>query len=256
MKINGNTILITGGSEGLGYELAKEFLRLGNTVIITGRKIEKLKKAQQTLKGVEIFQCDNSQYSEIKKLSEYMNDKHNDLNIIVNNAGIMRTINLLDHDLNINIADEIDVNIRGAIWVTDTLLPLLKTNNNASIVNISSGLAFSPFPISPTYSASKAAIHSYSLSLRKQLEYKDIKVFELAPPTLKTAMFEAYDEADKKGVVTMEIIDVVNIFMKNFMKDNYEICPGQSKQLKFMGRFVPNFILSQMSKSLTRFHMQ
>jgi len=256
MQINGNTILITGGSEGLGYALAKEFVKLGNTVIITGRNIEKLQQAQQTLKGVEIFKCDNSQYSEIEKLADYMNDKHHDLNIIVNNAGIMRTINLLEHDLNRNIADEIDVNVRGTIWVTDRLLPLLKTNNNASIVNISSGLAFSPFPISPIYSASKAAIHSYSLSLRKQLEYKNIKVFELAPPTLKTAMFEAYDERDKKGVVTMDIQDVVNIFMSNFMKNNYEICPGQSKQLKFMGRFVPNFILSQMSKSLTRFHIE
>lgn len=256
MKINDNTILITGGSEGLGYELAKEFLRLGNTVIITGRNVEKLQKAQKALKDVDIFQCDNSQYEEIKKLSAYMNDNYTDLNIIVNNAGMMRTINLVDHDLNINLTEEMDVNVRGTIWVTDTLLPLLRKNNNTAIVNISSGLAFSPFPISPIYSASKAAIHSYTLSLRQQLAYVNIKVFELAPPTLKTAMFEAYEEADKKGVVTMEIKDVVKIFIKNFMKDNYEICPGQSKQLKFMGRFVPNFILSQMSKSLTKFHIQ
>jgi len=255
MKINENTILITGGSAGFGYELAKEFITLGNTVIITGRDIEKLEQAQKTLKGLEIFQCDNSQYADIEKLSNYINEKHQNLNIIINNAGIMHTMNLLNHKLNENITQEIDINVKGTIWVTDKLLPLMKKNSNTAIVNISSGLAFSPFPVSPIYSASKAAIHSYSLSLRKQLEHDNIKVFELAPPALKTEMFENYHEADKEGISTMETKDVVKIFIRNFINDNYEICPGQSKQLKFMGRFFPNFILSQMSKSLARFHI-
>ena len=255
MKIDKNTILITGGSAGLGYALAEEFVKLGNRVIITGRNIKKLKHAQKTLKDIDIFQCDNSQYSDIEKLSDFLHHKYKNLNIIINNAGIMHTMNLLDHNSDVDIAEEIDINVKGTLWLTDKLLPLLKENNDTAIVNISSGLAFSPFPVSPIYSASKAAIHSYSLSLRKQLEHIDIKVFELAPPALKTEMFENYDEADKEGVVTMETKDVVKIFIKNFMKDNYEICPGQSKQLRFMGRFMPNFILSQMSKSLTRFHI-
>ena len=254
MKINENTILITGGSAGLGYALAEEFLALGNRVIITGRNIEKLKEAQKTLNGVETFQCDNSQYSDIQKLSDYLNDKHKNLNIIINNAGMMRTINLLNNDLNKKLTEEIDININGTIWVTDLLLPLLKKNSNTAIVNVSSGLAFTPFPVSPIYSATKAAMHSYSLSLRKQLEHINIKVFELAPPALKTEMFEAFDEADKKNIVPMEINDCVKIFIKDFIKDNYEICPGASRQLRFMSRFMPNFILSQMSKSLTRFH--
>lgn len=119
---------------------------------------------------------------------------------------------------------------------------------------MSSGLAFVPLPISPVYCASKAALHSYTLSLRAQLKNTEVKVFELAPPATETELLAGFNEEDMKGISTMSVKAMVSDFFKGFSKDTYEICPGQSSQMKFMSRYFPAFILKQLSKTVDRMH--
>lgn len=255
MNINENTILITGGSSGIGFEMAKKFLAANNKVIITGRNMSKLEQAKQKLGDVSIYQSDVSDPESVKNLYEQVSKDFPKLNVLVNNAGVMETINLQNHQLNpAELTRELDINVKGPIWMNDAFLPLLKKNKNAATVMVSSGLAFVPLPISPVYCATKAALHSYTLSLRAQLENTDVKVFELAPPATATELLADFNEEDIKGFPIMPVEDMVDDFMKGYSKNKYEICPGQSSQLKFMSRYFPNFILKQLSKTVDRMH--
>jgi uncharacterized oxidoreductase len=256
MNLSGNTILITGGSSGIGFEMAKEFLKAKNKVIITGRNMERLEKAKQKLGDVTIFQSDVSNSDSVKELYEKVSKEFPDLNVLVNNAGVMFTINLQDHNLSAHeLTKELDINVKGTIWMNDTFLPLLKNNKNAATVTVSSGLAFVPLPISPVYCATKAALHSYTLSLRAQLKNTNVKVFELAPPATKTELLAGFNEEDMEGISAMTVQAMVADFLKGFSKDKYEICPGQSSQMRFMSRYFPSFILKQLSKTVDRMHV-
>ncbi|MBT8394462.1 MAG: SDR family NAD(P)-dependent oxidoreductase, partial [Bacteroidia bacterium] len=160
MNLNGNNILITGGSSGIGFEMAKQFIAAKNKVIITGRNMDRLENAKQKLGDVTIIQSDVSNPDSIKELYEQVLKEFPDLNVLINNAGVMSTINLQDHNLSANeLTKEIDINVKGTIWMNDAFLPLLKKNKNAATVMVSSGLAFVPLPISPVYCATKAAVH-------------------------------------------------------------------------------------------------
>jgi len=255
MNLSGNTILITGGTSGIGLEMAKAFLAKNNKVIITGRNQEKLDKAKETLGDVIAIQSDVSDSDSIKALYEQVSKDFPELNILINNAGVMHTIDLQAHELSAEaLTKELDINVKGVIWMNDAFLPLLKKNTNAATVSVSSGLAFAPLPISPIYCATKAALHSYTQSLRVQLSNTNISVFELAPPATETELLASFDEEDMEGTNVMSTKDMVAAFLKGFTKDNYEICPGQASQLKFMGRFFPKFILGQLSKPVSRMH--
>jgi uncharacterized oxidoreductase len=255
MNLSGNTILITGGSSGIGLELAKELLKRNNKVIVTGRNAKKLQKVKDELDGVFTIKSDVSNPEDIKKLYQQVEKEFPELNVLINNAGIMYTINLQDHHLSdTELTQEIDVNLKGTIWMNDAFLPLLKVKENAATVTVSSGLAFVPLPISPVYCASKAALHSYTLSLREQLKNTTVKVFELAPPATDTALLSNFDEEDMKGSTPMPLEDMVGAFLKGFSKDKYEICPGQASQLKLMSRFFPGFILKILSRPVKRMH--
>jgi len=255
MNLNGNTVLITGGSSGIGYEIAKQFLNRDNKVIITGRNEQKLQKAKEQLNYVTTIQSDVSNPDEIENLYQQIAKDFPNLNILINNAGIMWKINLQDHNHSaLELTKELDVNVKGPIWMTNAFLSLLKENTEAAIVNVSSGLAFVPLPISPVYSSTKAALHFYTLSLREQLRNTNIKVFELAPPTTQTELLGVFNKEDMKGTSQMSVEDMVFDFLKGFSKDEYEIRPGQANQLKFMSRFFPNFILKQLSKNVDLMH--
>lgn len=255
MNLNENTILITGGSSGIGFEMAKEFLKRNNKVIITGRNELKLQEAKEKLDGIVTIKSDVSNSDDIKKLYKQVAKEFPDLNILINNAGIMWTINLQDHKFSADeLIKELDINLKGPIWMNDVFLPLLKGKKNAAMVNVSSGLAFVPLPISPIYCATKSALHSYTLSLREQLRNTSIKVFELAPPATQTELIANFNEEDMKGTSAMTVQAMVADFLKGFSKNKFEICPGQASQLKFMSRFFPGFILKQLSKPVDRMH--
>ena len=253
MKLTGNTILITGGSSGIGFEMARQFLQKGNEVIITGRDGNKLLDAKQQLDGVAIIRSDVSNPDNVKELYQQVANDFPDLNILINNAGILQTLNLRDGNLPAaDLTKEIDINLKGTILMNNAFLPLLQHSNNPAIVNVSSGLAFVPLPIAPVYCSAKAAIHSYSLSLRAQLRNTGIKVFELSPPLTETGMLGGFNEEDIKGVPIMPVEEMVTGFLNGFAKDNYEIRLGVANQLWFMNRFFPKFIFAQLSKSINR----
>src|SRR5579884_287711 len=157
MELSGNTILITGGSSGIGYEFAAQLLKRGNTIIVTGRDQAKLDEAQRNLTGIHIFQNDVSDPNAISWLFNVVVEKFPGLNILINNAGIMRKINLLDYGNGLeDINREIETNLVGAVRMVKQFLPHLKSQEFAAIVNVSSGLAFVPLPIAPVYCAAKA----------------------------------------------------------------------------------------------------
>jgi uncharacterized oxidoreductase len=253
MKISGNTILITGGSSGIGFEFAKQLLALGNTVIATGRDEQKLEKAKSLLPGLRVIKSDVSRPEHIEALLKTVLAEFPKLNVLINNAGIMRTINM--HDAGVALDDltrEIDINLKGPMRMAKAFLPHLKTQGEAAIVNVTSGLAFVPLPISPVYCATKAGLHSFSLSLRVQLKNTRVKVFEVAPPATATELLSDMSEEDMKGVAIMKVVDMVAASIKGLEADRPEIRPGQANSLKFMSRLAPDFILKQLSKPVDR----
>ena len=205
MKLTENTILITGGSNGIGLELATQFLKLGNTVIITGRNLNRLNEVKKKYPKLNIIQSDAGKPVDIKSLYEIVSKQFPKLNVLINNAGIMRKLNLNDTSMDLeNINQEIAINLSGPIRMVNQFLPLLKLQQHAAIMNVSSGLAFVPFPISPVYSATKAGVHFYTQTLRIQLKNSNIKVFELAPPLTNTDLQNAFSPDDMKGTQVME----------------------------------------------------
>ena len=256
MKLNGNTILITGGTSGIGFTLAAELLKRGNTVIVTGRNQANLDATQKKLPGVHVMQSDVSDPQAIVDLHRKITTEFPALNMLINNAGVMRKLNLqtLGTDLH-DATREIDINLSGSIRMVLQFLPHLKQQKNAAIVNLSSGLAFVPLPISPIYSATKAAMHSFTQSLRLQLKNTSVKVFELAPPGTETPLFHGdFDADDVKGLTPMPLQTMVAKAIAGLENDTLEIRPGLSNVLKIMSRLAPDFILKQLAKSVDRMH--
>jgi uncharacterized oxidoreductase len=252
MKTSGNTILITGGSSGIGFEFAKQFLSLGNTVVVTGRDEKKLQKAKAELPELHIVTSDVSEPAAIEALCKKALGDFPKLNVLINNAGIMRTINMHEAVSLESLTREIDVNLKGPIRMAMAFLPHLKKQDEAAIVNVTSGLAFVPLPTSPVYCATKAGLHSFSLSLRVQLKNTKVKVFEVAPPATETELLAGMSPADRKGVSIMKVADMVEASIRGFEADRPEIRPGQANSLKFMSRVAPDFILKQLSGPMDR----
>ncbi len=249
MRLSDNTVLITGGSSGIGYEFAAQLLKRGNTVIVTGRDEGSLEQARKSLPGVNTFQSDVSDWKAIPLLFDSVTKKFPSLNVLINNAGIMRKIKLLNRDVDLeDISREIDTDLTGTIRMVEQFLPHLKAQEFAAIVNVSSGLAFVPLPTAPIYCAAKAGVHSFTQSLRVQLKNTRISVFELAPPTTRTPLFTKEMSAPKR-VRMMDVSTMVAQAMKGLEKDHLEIRPGMSNMLKLMSRVAPQFILKRLSRS-------
>ncbi len=253
MKLDGNTILITGGAGGIGFELAKELQKRGNTVIITGRDQSKLDRAKQQIPQLHVVKSDVGRTADIVALHGLVTRDFPNLNVLVNNAGVMKKINVNDENGPLDdFTLEVDINLSGPLRMIKAFLPRLKKAPNAAIVNISSGLAFVPLPIAPVYCATKAALHSFSLSLRAQLKKSGVKVFEIAPPATQTELLKGFESADMEGVAIMKVEEMVRTCLKAMEADRFEIRPGQSNQLRFMNRVAPEFILAQLSKPVDR----
>ncbi|WP_308635811.1 SDR family oxidoreductase [Paenibacillus silvisoli] len=251
MKMNGNTVLITGGTSGIGFEFAEQLLQLGNIVIITGRDQAKLDAAKKKLPAVHTLRSDAGDPQAIEALCDTVVKQFPALNVLINNAGFMRKLNL--HDENIDLDDlnrEIETNLSGPIRMVKQFLPHLKAQKSAAIMNVSSGLAFVPLPISPVYCAAKAGLHSYTQSLRVQLKHTNVKVFELAPPLTETPLVDSFDAADLAGSKAMNVSKMVGVAVRGMERDDFEIRPGQSNGLKLMNRIAPRFIFGMLSKSV------
>ena len=248
MKLSQRTILITGGTSGIGLELARQLLACGNTVLITGRDQDKLDAARRTLAGVHVFRSDVSDPAAIAALYAQVLAGFPALDTLINNAGIMRNLNLNeDRDLT-DVTREIEINLSGPIRMVQQFLPHLKTRPGALIVNVSSGLAFVPMLAAPVYSATKAAMHSYSQSLRGQLEGTGVTVVELAPPGVETPLFRTEFEAETKGQKAMPVAVLAEKAIAGIEAGQREIRPGQSNLLKLLNRVAPDFAFKQLTK--------
>lgn len=250
MELTHNTILITGGTGGFGYEFASRLLALGNTVIITGRDQAKLNLIKNKLPGLHTFQSDVSDPEAIVQLCEKLTAQFPKLNILINNAGEMRKISLHDTSRDLHdITREVEINLMGPIRMVHTLLPHLKKQPFGAILNVTSGLALVPFPLSPIYGASKSGLRSYTQSLRVHLKNTNIKVFELVAPGAKTPLNDKFNNVegfDNKAL--MEPDKLIAVAIKGMQNDTYEIYPGLSKVIRFASRLAPSFLLKQTSK--------
>ena len=250
MKLTQRTILLTGGTSGIGLELAKQLVQRGNTVLVTGRDQEKLNAAKQAVPGVYTFQSDVSDPAAITALCDDVLAHFPELDTLINNAGIMRNLNLnQDRDLN-DVTREIEINLSGPVRMVQQFLPHLKTRKNALIVNVSSGLAFVPLPVSPVYCATKAAIHSFTQSLRVQLDGTGVTVIELAPPGVETPLFRGEFAEETKGQKGMDVTVFAKLAIAGIESGRLEIRPGLSNALKAMSRIAPQFMLNQMVKNV------
>lgn len=183
MKISGKKILITGGASGIGFGLAEQFVKDGNTVIICGRREAALKDATKKVPGLLTRQCNLSDTSEREALYQWISETHSDLQVLVNNAGIQQWMKVSDHDFYTRANDEISINIEAPIHLTSLFLRL---KGLETIMNVTSGLAFTPLVKVPVYSATKAFFHSFTLSLRAMVKERNIEVIEIIPPALNT----------------------------------------------------------------------
>jgi uncharacterized oxidoreductase len=253
MKIGGNTILITGATSGIGLEFVRQFLAAGNVVIATGRDETKLASLLVRFPAVHVVKSDVSRPADIAALVKLVAARFPGLNVLINNAGVMRTINLHDDDWTLeDLTNEIDVNLHGPIRMSKAFLPLLKIQPSAAIVNVTSGLAFVPLPTSPIYCATKAGLHSFTLSLRVQLKHTRVRVFEVAPPATATGLLATMDQEDMKTVEMMNVADMVGVAIRGLETDRLEIRPGHANNLKFLSRLAPQFILNQLSRPVDR----
>jgi len=190
MKITENCVLITGGASGIGFALAEELLRRGNEVIICGRREEKLREARRRHRKLAARVCDLAHEDERLALCEWVVREFPQLNVLLNNAGIQLPIDFVRSVRGMNsAASEIAVNLEAPIRLSSLLLPHLKRRPEAAIVNVTSALAFVPLASVPVYSATKAALHSFTLSLRHQLRRTSVEVIEIVPPIVDTELY-------------------------------------------------------------------
>ena len=229
MKASGNTVLITGGATGIGLELAGAFIDAGSEVIACARTDENLKQAKKKLPKLNVKKCDVSKEPEREALFDWAVSNFKDLNILVNNAGIQRmvdfkkgTADLLNHRAEDGV-DEIEVNFRAPVYLTALFVPHLLKQKEAAIINVSSGLAFYPMAPMPVYCATKAAMHTFSLTLRQQLEGTPVKVFELIPPMVDTNLDKGARKARGQTYFGITTAELVKPAMKAFESDEYEI---------------------------------
>lgn len=207
MQMSGNTILITGGGSGIGEALAHRFHDLGNTVIIAGRRLETLEKAIGSRPRIHALAVDIESAESISAFAQALVAQFPAVNVLINNAGIMR-FETLDQARDLADAEaSITTNLLGPIRLTNALIEHLAAQPNAALVNVSSGLGFVPLVAAPTYSATKAAIHSYTVALREALQGK-VEVIELVPPAVQTALTPG--QATRPGYLPLvEFIDEV-----------------------------------------------
>jgi len=220
MKLEQRTILITGGTSGIGLELATQLHRRGNTVIVTGRDQEKLDATSRALPGIHAFKSDVGDPNAIVALHDHVLAEFPALDTLVNNAGVMRNLNLNQgRDLN-DVTREIEINLSGPVRMVQQFLPHLKTRKGALIVNVSSGLAFGT----------------------------GVTVIELAPPGVETPLFRGEFAEELKGQKGMDVKVLAERAIAGIEAGELEIRPGLSNVLKAMSRIAPQFMLKQMAR--------
>ena len=233
MKMTQNTILITGGGSGIGRGLAEAFHALGNQVIIAGRSRKILDETTAANSGMKSLPLDIADADSIRAFAAQAIENYPSLNVLINMAGIMLPERLLDQTDPLSAAENtIATNLLGPIRLTAALLPTLQKQSDAVIMNVTSGLAFVPLALTPTYCATKAALHSYTESLRYQLKDTAVQVLEMIPPYVRTGLMGARQGNDPRAMPLEEYIaETMSILQGS--PDAVEICVERVKPLRF-----------------------
>lgn len=234
MHLTGRTILITGGNAGIGLTLARALLARRNTVVVTGRNQAKLDAARRETPGLLTFAADVTREDEMQDVLMRIQAEFGGLDILVNNAAVLNVYDFLGEAHHFTLLDgEIATNLLGTIQVTKLALPLLRQRREAAIVTMSSAVAYVPAASLPVYSATKAAVHSLSLSLRQQLAGTSVKVLEIVPPTMDTKLAARLNGAK----VSTEV--VARDVMRGLEREADEVRVGQVKVLAIAARLSP-----------------
>lgn len=247
MVLQNNTIFITGGSSGIGLELAKSLLKKKNKVIICGRSADKLEVVKKLYPEIIIFQCDISQDSECKRLLSWIKKEHPSCNILVNNAAIVHTTNFYeDENILLKAGAEIQTNLTAPLTLIKFFLPVIEKNQNPKIINITTGLVYAPKATYPIYNATKAALHSFTQGLRVQMKNVPISIIEVLFPAVDTP----WHKGNAPGfAITPEV--AVKEMIEKIEKGQKEIKIGKVKILYLLSRIAPSFALKMMNKSNT-----
>ena len=233
MKVTGNTVLITGGGSGIGRALAEAFHALGNKVIISGRRQSALDEVTSANPGMVSAVLDATKAENIRTFAETLTRDHPDLNVVINNAGIMKNEDIAAAPDYLEIAEEtIATNLLAPIRLTAALLPHFLKKENAAVLTVSSGLAFVPMVATPTYSATKSAIHAYSMALREQLKDTSVEVIEIAPPYVQTTLQGEKQAKDERAMPLDAFITEVMDILTN-RPDAKEVIVERCKPLRF-----------------------
>jgi uncharacterized oxidoreductase len=247
MKLTGRTILVTGGSTGIGLAFALKFLELGNQVTVTGRRQSALDDLKRIHPKVQTIQSDVADPAQIAALARRMKAEYPKLDVLMNNAGIMLHKNLRAPATDLEgLTTEMNVNVGGVIRTTSAFIDILAANKG-TVINVSSALAFVPLPSAPVYCATKAAVHSYTQSLRFQLEGTGVDVIELMPPGVNTDL--SADLAKGDGFTLLTTDELVKQSFASLKRGALEVRPGQAKLLALMRRIAPDYINRQLWKA-------
>jgi len=250
LDVGGNTVLITGGATGIGFALAEKFVNAGSQVIVCGRRKSKLQIAKHELPALRIRQCDVSMESQRRSLLHWIAARFPDFNMLINNAGIQRQIDFTSPTVAKLPAirdDEVTTNLAAPIRLCALFTPRLLKKEMAAIVNVSSGLAFVPIAMMPVYCATKAAIHSFTISLRHQLRGTSVRVFEAAPPTTDTELdqnFAGEKEQAYRGISAQEVAAAITDAMQ---RDREEILVGEAAGLYQAAMRSPEVMFRQLN---------
>lgn len=234
MKLSQQVVLITGGSSGIGFALAKRLVEKGNKVIIASSNRDRLDQAVRACPALIAYPCNLQNPDEITAFTRDIVLAHPDLNILINNAGIQLNYDFLrESNIHDHIHREIQINLTSTLQLSSSFLAHLTQQSQAAIVNVSSGLGLAPKKSAPVYCATKAAIHLFTKGLRYQLEATNVKVFEIIPPLVSTPMTEGRG----KGKISPD--QLVDEFIRGFERDRYEIRIGKVKLLSLIQRISP-----------------
>ena len=219
MKTSGNTILVTGGGSGIGREMARWWHAHGNTVVVAGRTLSSLEETTDGAENFHAMSFDVGDKADIARFAAEVTERFPSLNVLVNNAGILKYEDITAARDLTDAESTIATNLLGPIRLTDALIAQLQSQSDAAIVNVTSGLAFVPMPAASTYSATKAALHSYTMSLRAKLA-DSIEVIEVAPPAVQTNLTPG--QSTREGY--MPLADFIEETMAQFEGDS---TPGE-----------------------------
>ncbi len=245
MRMTGHTVLITGGASGIGFAVAKKLVRMSNKVIIIGRDASKLEAARRAIPELVAFACDISVEEQRLSLAAWLKEEHPELSVLINNAGIQYHARFDQDPPSLDaIHQELEINFVAVVRLCSLLIPMLSLRSEAAIINLSSGLAIAPKSGAAIYCATKAAVSTFTRSLRYQLEQSSIHVFDVLPPLVDTDMVRGRG----KGKISADAF--ADQMIAGVVRGRLVLHVGKTKLLYYLHRFMPKVAYRIMKHGL------